>query len=118
MQSSPQRPAAVWIEELGKRLAATRLRQNLSQAELAQAAGVSLRTLARMEAGEASQLENFLRVLLALGLESGLELLVPEPGPGPIAELEARSARTARRRASRARRTTKRSPRWHWGDDS
>lgn len=117
MDGWSRRPAGVWIEELGRRLAATRLRQNLSQAELARSAGVSLRTLARMEAGEASQLENFLRVLLALGLESGLEELVPEPSPGPIDELEAR-ARATRRRASRSRVRSQRSPRWRWGDDS
>lgn len=116
MQLGPRRPAGAWIQELGRRLSALRLREDLSQAELARSAGVSLRTLARMEAGEPPQFENFLRVLLALGLEEGLEGLIPPAAPGPIAELEARS-RQPRRRASR-RRSAPARKRWQWGDDS
>ena len=46
-----RRPVAEWIAELGNRISRHRLNQDLSQAELARQAGISLRTVARMEAG-------------------------------------------------------------------
>ena len=72
------------LVELGRRIVRHRLNRDLTQAELAEAAGISRRTLARLEGGEPTQLENFLRVLAALGLAQGLDQLVPElPESGP-----------------------------------
>src|SRR3546814_11464112 len=73
---------------LGERLLAIRLARNLTQAELAEQAGVSKRTLERLESGAvASQLSSLLRVCRALGLLERLEVLVPEPTPSPLANL-------------------------------
>ena len=59
-------PAA--LAELGRRLARQRLDRNLSQDDLAREAGVSKRTLHRMEHGHSAQMTNWIRVLRALGL--------------------------------------------------
>lgn len=63
---------------LGERLLGIRLGHNLTQAELAEQAGVSKRTVERLESGAvASQLSSFVRVCRALGLLERLEVLIP-----------------------------------------
>lgn len=101
------------LKELGQRLARLRLERNLTQAALAEQAGISKRTLERLESGAAAtQLSLFLRVLRQLDLLERLELLIPEPQPSPLALLELRQS--ARRRASR-RRVGKPARAWTWG---
>ncbi|EIP99985.1 putative transcriptional regulator with C-terminal CBS domains [Opitutaceae bacterium TAV1] len=88
------------LRELGERLARTRLEQNITQAELAVLAGVSKRTIERLEAGVVgTQLSGFIRVCNALGLTERFDLLVPAPLPSPIEQLKLRGRQ--RRRASR-----------------
>lgn len=100
------------LQELGQRIARLRLERNLSQAQLAEQAGISKRTLERLEAGAAAtQLSLFLRVLRQLDLLERLELLLPEPQPSPLALLEQQATR---KRASR-RRAAKPSSSWSWG---
>ena len=87
------------IRELGARLARIRLDGDLTQAALADEAGVGLRTLQRLENGTAApQLNMFLRILRALGLIENLEQLIPEPTPSPMQMLKMRGK--IRRRAS------------------
>ena len=102
------------LHELGQRIARLRLERNLSQAQLAEQAGISKRTLERLESGAAAtQLSLFLRVLRQLDLLERLELLLPEPQPSPLALLEQQQQAT-RKRASR-RRLTKPASSWSWG---
>lgn len=56
---------------LGQRLRQHRLRQNLTQSQLAQRAGTGLSTVARIEAGQGGTLDNVVRVATALGLING-----------------------------------------------
>lgn len=99
------------LRELGARLEGVRLGANLTQAQLAAQAGVSKRTVERLEAGVvAAQLSALLRVCRALGLLERLDLLVPEPGPSPVALLKLK--RRSRKRASGRR--AARAPAWTW----
>ena len=50
------------LQELGQRVARSRLNRNLTQARLADEAGVSKRTVERIEAGYSTQLSNLIRV--------------------------------------------------------
>ena len=76
------------LHELGERLANARLANNLTQAALAEQAGVSKRTVERLESGEvATQLSGFLRVCRVLGLMERFDLLVPESTPSPMEQL-------------------------------
>lgn len=87
------------LRELGARLAAHRLALNLTQAQLAQEAGVSKRTIERLECGAtATRLSAFLRACRVLGLQQRLDELVPEPPPSPLAQLKLRGRQ--RKRAS------------------
>jgi transcriptional regulator with XRE-family HTH domain len=105
------------LAELGGRLARIRLERNLTQAQLAGEAGVSKRTVERLEAGAvATQLSVFIRVCRVLGVLDRFETLIPEPVPSPVAQLKLHGRQ--RRRASTVK--TKKSPakKWQWGDES
>ncbi|MBE0645489.1 MAG: helix-turn-helix domain-containing protein [Bacteroidetes bacterium] len=56
-----------------------RLSKNITQAQLAVQAGVSVRTVRRMENGEGVSLETFIRVLTVLGGRERLASLLPNP---------------------------------------
>ena len=66
------------------RLESIRLSRNMTQAQLAGEAGVSIRTIGRLEKGEGVSLDTFIRVLTALGIQSSLEALLPDPSVRPI----------------------------------
>lgn len=106
------------LAELGRRLARTRLERNLTQAELADEAGVGLATVQRLEGGSPAKLSSVIRVLRVLGLLEALELLVPEPIPSPIERLKLQGKQ--RRRAGRPRSVddpgADAKP-WAWGDE-
>ena len=106
------------LSELGGRLAQVRLERNLTQAQLAGQAGVSKRTVERLESGAvATQLSGFIRVCRVLNLVERFDLLVPEPVPSPVAQLKLQGRK--RQRASAAKAVTKAvkdpSAKWHLG---
>lgn len=109
-------PDAAALHELGRRLTRARLDGNLTQADLAREAGVSKRTVERLEAGESTQLGNLLRVLRALGLLGRLDSLVPDSPPSPVEQLRLEGRRRERARGKAARSADDES--WTWGDDS
>jgi transcriptional regulator with XRE-family HTH domain len=102
------------LAELGQRLARIRLDSNLTQAALAREAGVSKRTVERLEAGGSTQLGNLFRVLRALGLLDRLDALVPETSPSPVEQLrlEGQTRERARTKSTRAGAKT-----WTWSDE-
>jgi len=105
------------LEELGARLASARLGRNLTQAALADQAGVSKRTLERLESGAvAAQLSSFLRVCRVLGLVERFESLVPEAAASPMEQLKRQGGR--RQRASGKKAGPVKPGKWTWGDES
>jgi transcriptional regulator with XRE-family HTH domain len=105
------------LQELGRRLAAIRLNRNQTQAQLATLAGVSKRTIERLESGAvAVQLSGFVRVCRALDLLDRLDAFVPEPLVSPIALLKLRGRN--RRRASGKPAPGPAPKAWTWGDKS
>ena len=103
------------LREFGGRLARARLERNLTQAQIAAQAGISKRTVQRLESGSvATQLSGFIRVCRALDVIERFDVLIPEPVPSPVEQLKLRGRR--RQRAS-ARGVAKRSSKkWQWGD--
>lgn len=108
------------LEVVGERLAAHRLAQNLTQAELAEEAGLGLRTVQRIETGEtAANLAGFLRILRVLGLLGRFDALLPEPGPSPMEQLRLQGRRRQRatgKRGKGADRVEEERPEWTWGE--
>ncbi|MCC6171634.1 MAG: helix-turn-helix transcriptional regulator [Gammaproteobacteria bacterium] len=86
---------------LGERLSRQRIGAALTQAQLAQRAGVSTRTVVRMEAGQGGDLRNFIRVARTLGLVEGFNALVPALPPSPIEQLKLGGRQRQRVRAPR-----------------
>lgn len=104
------------LSELGGRLARARLERNLTQARLAEQAGVSKRTVERLESGSvATQLSGFIRVCRVLDLVERFELLVPEPMASPIEQLKLRGRK--RQRASVTRKAKPAPRNWQWADE-
>ncbi len=85
------------LRTLGARVQAVRLARNLSQDQVAQAAGVGRATVVRLEGGQSITLLSFVQLLRALGALEEWENLLPEPGPSPLQLLERKAKR---RRAS------------------
>lgn len=104
------------LKIVGERISRQRLQRNLTQADLAAAAGVSKRTIERLEAGDSSQFSNFIRILRALELLDGLDVLVPEPTPSPIAQLKLQGRQ--RLRASSVREPESTHKAWAWKDET
>ena len=103
------------LRELGERITAARLARNLTQAALAAQAGISKRTVERLEAGAvAAQLSALIRICRVLGLVERFELLLPETAPGPLAQLELQNRR--RQRASRTRKAEGPAKPWTWSE--
>lgn len=72
------------IQEIGRQLEQLRLSKNLSQLAVASEAGVSRRTITRMEAGETVSLDTFVRVLKVYGVADRITALFPEHTVRPI----------------------------------
>ena len=62
--------------EFGARLKQQRLLKNFSQAALSIQSGLGISTIQRFEQGKGGTLENFLRIVMALGLVRELETLL------------------------------------------
>ncbi|MBS2007243.1 MAG: helix-turn-helix domain-containing protein [Cyanobacteria bacterium SZAS TMP-1] len=103
------------LDQLGARLLRQRLNQNLSQEDLAREAGVGVNTIYRLEQGESVQLTNLVRILRALGLIDGLDSLIPELPPSPVAQFNYRGKE--RKRAS-PRAVSEPTAVWKWKDDA
>ena len=99
------------VDALGKRLEQLRLSRNITQAELAQQAGVSRSTLTRMADGRGISLDSFVRVIQALDLTDHLAALLPDPAVRPVER--ARREGVERKRARPRKPTT---GEWQWGD--
>ncbi|MBU8869518.1 MAG: helix-turn-helix domain-containing protein [Gemmatimonadales bacterium] len=101
------------LKELGNRIAQYRLNRNLTQGALAHEAGVSKRTLHRIEHGDSTNVTNTLRILRALDLLGNLETLIPEPASSPIQQVKMQGKKR-KRASSPASNQGPKGP-WSWG---
>ena len=100
--------------EIGSRLARLRLSRNVTQSMLAKDAGIGLRTLRRLETGESSTIDTFLRIALALDLGDAVLGAIPT---GRIRPIERVSRTRSERRRARPPPREDRDTTWTWGDD-
>jgi putative transcriptional regulator len=101
MDTLEQTPTAL-CEQLGERIKRARLNQNLTQKDVAEHAGLSVKAVQSVESGTATLLST-VAVLQALDLADQLQLLLPEPelSPRQLIKLKGKE----RRRASGSRGT-------------
>lgn len=108
---------AAVLGELGQRLARRRLDRNVTQEEVAVEAGVSRRSVSKIENGHVVDTRVLVRVLRALDLLGALETLAPKPEASPVALLEARGKQRERASGRRAA-PSPAAEGWTWPDDN
>lgn len=102
------------LAELGRRLAQRRIDARLTQADLAHEAGVSKRTVERIEAGSSAQMASLIRIFRVLDLMSGLDRFVPPAGPRPMDLVKAKGK--PRQRVSSGRTPRGSDEPWTWNE--
>ena len=98
---------------LCKRLESIRLSRNITQAQLAEEAGVSPRTIGRLEKGQGVSVDTFIRIMIALGIQQSLEALLPDPTVRPIERV---GIGAGERKRARPTQTSNERPTWSWSD--
>jgi transcriptional regulator with XRE-family HTH domain len=107
------------LHEIGDRLERRRIDGGLTQAQLAEEAGISKRTVERIEAGHSTDFVMLVRVLRVLKLFEALDQLVLDLPQSPILLLKGRGR--ARKRVGHSRRAAgatapKPAAPWKWRD--
>ena len=89
------------LRQLGTRLRAYRLQQNLPVEEVATRSGLSRNTIGNAEAGRDPRLSTLVRILRVLGRLDTLDAFLPPPSLSPMQLLQnkGRPRRRARRRS-------------------
>lgn len=120
MKLTDQLTDAAVLQELGARLERRRIDANLTQAQLAEHAGISKRTLERIEAGRSTDFVMLMRALRVLKLIGALENLIPDRPQSPIALLKQKGRerkRAGHPRSRTARDAARKAPApWKWAD--
>ena len=98
---------------LCKRLENIRLSRNITQAQLSEEAGVSLRTIGRLEKGQGVSLDTFIRIMMALNIQQNLEALLPDPTVRPIERV---GMGAGERKRARPTKSIDKLPTWSWGN--
>lgn len=102
------------IRELGGRARQERLRRNLTQATVAERAGIGTATLKRLEDGNDVSLSTIVAVLRVLGGIDALDAILPTPLTSPLD-----AADTAKPQRQRSRPNAQQpSTGWVWGEDA
>ncbi len=102
------------MRELGIRIKDTRIGMFLTQKELADRAGISQRTVERIENGENVKIENILNIMRAMQFLQNLEILIPEQEMRPT-ELHDKGKKRVRVTSKRA--VARVDYEWKWGDE-
>lgn len=91
---------------LGKRMAAFRVRNNWTQAKLAQTAGVSKGTVERIERGDSVQILNLVKVLRACDMLDTFLGIFPDDSPSPMQILQMGKIKPRQRAGSPHKKTS------------
>ena len=103
------------LKEIGNRITRYRLNQDKTQTALAQEAGVSHRTMIRVEHGHSVQASSLIRILRARQLVENLDAVIPEPAVSPVQQLKMQGKQ--RRRASSKSVQPQTESTWSRGDE-
>jgi transcriptional regulator with XRE-family HTH domain len=120
MEITSELTDAAVLQEIGERLERRRIDAGLTQAQLAEEAGISKRTVERMEAGHSTDSLMLLRVLRVLKLVQAVDQLLPDLPQSPLVLLKGRGRMRKRVGHSRQPRdgvaAAKPAAPWKWRD--
>lgn len=105
------------LGELGRRTTDYRLQRHMTQSQFAEAAGVSKRTIERLEAGESIQVSNLVRALRVLGRLDAFDRALPDAPANPVDLLE-RHGKMRQRARPDAKGDEPGAAPWRWGDEA
>jgi transcriptional regulator with XRE-family HTH domain len=103
------------IAELSRRAKEYRLAYPLTQKELADKAGVSLRAVQKFESGQEVMLDIFVKILMALDLSENFDVLIPDMSDRPSAMLA--QLKGKKRQRVRKKKNQKSNQTFKWGDE-
>lgn len=63
---------------IGERIKLYRVNAGVSQKDLEDESGVSVRSISRLEQGASIQLDSLIKILIALNLDGNIDLLIPD----------------------------------------
>jgi transcriptional regulator with XRE-family HTH domain len=106
------------LAEVGHRIARKRIDQQITQAEMADQAGVSKRTVERIETGASVQFTTIVRILRVLDLLPGLDLLFPESPASPMDLLKRKGKVRQRASGTGKVKVTPTDKKWSWDDEA
>lgn len=96
---------------IGNRVKQYRVNAGISQKDLENESGVSVRSISRLEQGDSIQLDNFIKILSALNLEKNIDLLIPDQTKRPSFYL------TDSKIKQRVRKKENKNKKFKWGDE-
>ena len=98
--------------EIGTRLKQYRVNVGMTQKDLEDRSGVSVRSISRMEQGTSVQFENIIRILIALNLADNIDLLIPDQSKRPSYYLK-----DIQKQRQRVRKKSETKKDFKWGDE-
>ena len=102
----------IYLKELGEKLKLHRVSMKLTQMDLEEKSGVSKRSISRLEQGESVQLDNFIKIMMALNLGENIDMLIPDQTKRPSYYLK-----NNRKTQQRVRKSSETKTSFKWGDE-
>jgi transcriptional regulator with XRE-family HTH domain len=97
---------------IGERIKQYRVNAGVSQKDLENESGVSIRSISRLEQGASIQLESLIKILSALNLEGNIDLLIPDQTKRPSFYLN-----DSNKPKQRVRKKEESAGSFKWGDE-
>lgn len=97
---------------IGDRIKQYRINVGISQKDLENKSGVSVRSISRLEQGSSIQLESLIKILTALNLDKNIDLLIPDQTKRPSFYLQDNV-----KPKQRVRKKEKQTGSFKWGDE-
>lgn len=108
------------LAEIGERVSRRRLDLQLTQAKLAEQAGIAKRTVERIEAGASAQMSSMIRLFRVLDLLPGVDRILPEAEIRPMDMLKRKGKGKGKQRQRASSGQVSEGPwePWSWGEDA
>lgn len=101
-----------YLKSIGERVKQYRINAGMTQLDLENKSGVSVRSISRLEQGASVQLDSLIKILYALNLDGNIDLLIPDQTKRPSYYLKD-NVKTKQR----VRKKTKSNETFKWGDE-